>query len=280
VNETRAAISLEGAALERGQTIKMVCPFCHGGQSGEAKFYLTKDYDTGILLYCCHRASCAANGRLGGNHGGAVAAAPKHKPFTPWDDSWFRPITAESVAGVGLGMVLGYLDKYPWTAKLRTLQWDHQTRRLATPYHNYMGYKSGYVLRSLTGGKPKTLIARLTDREPVIDWYTNGEDVQNDRLILVEDQQSAARLAVSGNKSLALLGITPSNAMLEKVFDAEPKKVWIALDPGAERAAFKIHRRLFAIVDTQIALLRQDIKDMGAEEYNAWLESYGFSRAS
>jgi len=172
-------------------------------------------------------------------------------------------------------MIYPYIDKYPYTNAFRELQWDYKTNRLVTPIHDWRGYKVGYVLRTLTGGTPKTLIARLTDQVTMIDWYHGLLETRT--FVLVEDQQSAARLLSSGVAAIALLGCTPSDEMLREIVERKPLKLWVALDPGAERAAFKLHRRLFAHVDTQVALLRQDIKDMDAEEYNAWLESYGFS---
>ena len=271
MNETRAAISLEGAALERGATIKMVCPFCHGGQSGEAKFYLTKDYDTGILLYCCHRASCGRSGRLGGSGVGAVAPAPAVKKFQPWDDSWFTKLVRQD--GKTLKHISDYLNKYPWTDQFRELAWDTLTNRLATPYHDPRGYKRGYILRSLSGKTPKTLVARLCE-QPVIDWYRPHAYTRT--LVLVEDQQSAARLCGSEIESVALLGCTPSDDMLTEVLSQKHPAIAVALDPGAEAAAFKIQKRLSGLVPTSVMLLRKDIKDMSGEEYNSWLESYGY----
>jgi hypothetical protein len=60
----REYLALEGTGLELDQTRRIVCPWCMGGESGEASMNLSRKPEG--LAYNCHRASCGARGYLDG----------------------------------------------------------------------------------------------------------------------------------------------------------------------------------------------------------------------
>jgi hypothetical protein len=76
----RDQIRYEAATLSTGCTVRVVCPFCHGGSTGERTMNITRTADG--ALYNCHRSSCASStGFVGGPSGHVVGVREKAPDF-------------------------------------------------------------------------------------------------------------------------------------------------------------------------------------------------------
>ena len=77
-------ILLEAAALEDGETVRIVCPTCMGGGSKERSLNISST--DGTVLWKCHRASCNERGASGDrrNFVRTRREEPRAQKFTPF----------------------------------------------------------------------------------------------------------------------------------------------------------------------------------------------------
>lgn len=258
---SRAALAAEGMTLDPGQSVRIVCPFCGGGSSGERCMSLKLDEATGLLLYHCFRGNCGESGVIGNGAPNLVRTSKRFVPydtrslvdgFTPsgWEalDAWGLPASAVIPAG--------------WCT-------DHDKGRMAIPVRGPHYELRGYVLRATDGRTPKVLTGRILDDCPFQSWEFTGSPVANQSLIIVEDIPSATRLRLRGRDALALLGNTPSDAALDEIrviCKARGRTPYFALDPDATAQAIKLSRVYGLRGECAVLVLSKDFKNMTDKE--------------
>lgn len=179
--------------LEKGQTLREICPKCGGGTTKEKSLSITMD-DSGYLLWHCFRASCGFAGRrlawgvVQGN-----GSAPKKRP---------RGFTGE------LGMPPEDQSRYLWDKFGLKMpdnwRWAPEYARLYVPILGPNGHYRGAILRNTTiNVAPKTLTFKEAIYEPWMHWYLQERPAA---VVLVEDMFSAQKLQQSGVPAACLLG--------------------------------------------------------------------------
>lgn len=267
---SRAAIAAEGMTLEPGQSIRMVCPFCGGGASGERSMSIKLSEENGLLLYHCFRANCPAAGVIGNTGNVIRMTRPAPSTWQPWDCSGFNAYIPE------YGM-----DKVnEWRLSVATsgILWDDDTHRLALPVYGPMEDLRGYVLRAVDNRRPKTLSARLRNDVPFQSWTRRGSHLyQPGRIYVVEDIPSAERLRYLGRQAVALLGCTPSEEALGEIATEARRRggceLAIALDADATQQALRLQRQYGMRGSSRVLVLPKDIKDMTDIEVIEWLNA-------
>jgi hypothetical protein len=264
----RAQLALEGAVLEPGESVRMVCPFCGGGSSKEKTLVLTHR-DDGALLFVCHRAACTGRGYLGGGVGlGDLAGHGSVRP-----PKRAAPVATEVVD-------LSDMER----ASLRELLhfstlpqgWKYapSLNRVMLPVHSPSYERRGWVARSYSGAVPKALSYKEVLDQPYLHWAFGGYGTH---IMVVEDIPSADRIAEAGQIGCALMGTHCANDCLDEIVDVArtgPRFVVIALDKDAMKQAFKVHNSLcLRVRDVRTRVLEKDIKDMTQEELSDWLNA-------
>lgn len=230
----RDAIEFEYRSLGDGETeAGKICPACKGGTSQEGSLSVTRR--GGLLLYNCHRASCAFHGAIdtAGVFGGQTPR-DKKRAGKPYIKTYpIREATLKLLA-----------TKYHVPIEvLRTagLRWSGDgdgrfSRRVCFPINGPDLKERGQSYRSYEDGvKPKAIIDLTTEEAIACSWYKWLRT--SDTLIIVEDQMSAIKLAPHVH-SLALLGTHISDAKAEEIAAGGYKKVLISLDNDATYAPF------------------------------------------
>jgi hypothetical protein len=275
----RKGIVDEFSTLAEGVSVAgHLCPKCFGGSKNEGSFSVTRGegVERGELKFLCHRASCGFSGRVPLGSAGLVphvrAGEPERKPERPSYDALGRSALPEDI---------GYLLRYrygltPRDVAWANLQWNEAKDRLILPTKDNKGDIYGYVLREMRYASngtlrsfPKTLNYFDTNRGA---WYGSQLSQPQPKLIIVEDQLSAAR-ACSYINSVALLGTNLTEDVLNAIKEKQYAKVYIALDADAFPVAIKMVRRLRnAGIKAEVVKLPKDIKDMNEEMFVTWLD--------
>lgn len=263
---SRAELELEGASLEPGQSIRLVCPFCGGGAHKERSLSLTLRTD-GALLYNCYRNACTARGALGGNR------LPKEAPVAAYRT---KPDPTDRLAE--LENFSMYWDMIGHELRRLGWKWDPETERLALPVFGPRHVRRGYVLRAPPGSTkvPKVLTVP-TAPEPQLAW-----NLVNDpgRVIVVEDIPSATKLNFGSYRAVALNGTHMTDEAREELM-ANTEAVVFALDADAFAKGVKYASQFGLYMKSATALkLEKDFKDMDAGEIDkcllgiSWLRAY------
>lgn len=270
MSQIRREIELEAVGLDIGESIgDLECPFCGGGRSGERKFSITR-IDTG-LLFNCYRASCP-DGRGFIATRGDLLHGPKPATASKWKGPYrgqFRPLKGKDreyfaerfdLRNPYLGFIgVNELDQY--VLEVKTMD----------------GYVRGYVVRrgcwsgnpacprSAATEGPKSRAYTSNDGDVLLSWHS--PDVNDahwtGRVIVVEDQISAAKVAQAGYTGVALTGSYLGEEKVIELARAKPTRLVIALDADATGEAFKAARKWgLAFPAIQVLPLQQDIKDM------------------
>ena len=259
--QARAATRAIGADLLPGITSRVVCPFCSGGRTQEASFYVTRTDDGGSLLYVCHRASCAKRGRLslGGSLNPIDSILQIPVPAV-WDgdlsptlpDKW-RSLYDQAVCGPrarsaadnGLYGSAEHPDGIVWFLR------DH------------IGQRIGVQTRRDTGGRKIVRSYKETPHTLFNYFPGNGDSVW-----LVEDSLSAAAISAWGPRAVALLGTYLAHDVRDAVTSMMTKGFIVALDPGAEAAAALVKERLvcYTARPVHVLYMPKDFKNMTHKE--------------
>lgn len=260
-------IKLEAMGLEDGESIRVVCPFCSGGGSGEKSMNITQMEDT--TLYNCHRASCLERGAVGGRRNlvHTKSREKRQQRFTPFEGE-LEYLSTEWCE---------YLEaKIGWTEAHRDVarpMYAIDEDRIAFPIYSPMGLRRGWVLRSYAAdaGRYKAL-TRMDSEDPHMSWYRTKN---TPCVVVVEDTPSAVRVAQYAD-AVAINGggIGPDYAM--EIAAHYNSVVW-ALDADATATAIKMHTR-FAILFNQsrVMVLEKDFKDETEEDLKEkllWISS-------
>ena len=267
---SRAAIAAEGMTLEPGQSIRMVCPFCGGGSSGERSMSIKLSEENGLLLYHCFRANCPAAGVIGNTGNVIRMTRPAPSTWQPWDCSSMDPYIPDAA--------MEKVQAWRLSVVASSILWDHDTNRLALPVYGPMEDLRGYVLREVGNRRPKTLSARLRNDVPFQSWTRRGYQLHEpSRIYVVEDIPSAERLRYLGRQAVALLGCTPSDeALTEIAFEARRRggcEIAVALDADATQQALRLQRQYSMRGPSRVLVLPKDIKDMTDIEVTEWLNA-------
>ncbi len=274
---SRVEIASEGAALEPGESARMVCPFCGGGHNKERSLSIKRDEETGLILYHCFRANCGEAGVLGGSRNLTRIRLPAEKKFEPWDDKALQPIADPDMVPTGVIHQVREWGLDPYHGP----RWYYDPRddRICMPILGPLYDTRGYVRRAYrTDTYPKALIGRTDEQHPLVAYHWALEYSRPasrlDRIICVEDIPSAERLCRVGVNSVALLGCTPSDEALEELGQVARRNdytVVFALDADASAQAIKLQRKFSMRARSRVRFLDKDVKNMTPEELHAWL---------
>lgn len=270
MSQMRREIELEGSGLDIGESIgDLECPFCGGGRTGERKFSITR-IDTG-LLFNCYRASCS-DGRGFIPTRGDLLHGPKPKTASKWKGPYrgeFRPLKRMDREYFANRFDL----EHPYLDFIGVNEFGYYVLEVKT----MDGYVRGYIVRrGCWGGNPACERNRATTGPKSRAYTSNSDDVllswhnpsKDDakwtgRIIVVEDQISAAKVAQAGYTGVALTGSYLGQEKVIELARAKPTKLVIALDADATGEAFKAARRWgLAFPSIQVLPLQRDIKDM------------------
>jgi hypothetical protein len=267
-------IELEAHNLDIGESVSdLLCPFCHGGQSGERKFSITRT-DSG-LVYNCFRASCFDGRGFVATKGALPPGLPKKEGNkSKWKGPYtgtFEPLEEKDIAyfkrrfdlDISSNSFLGVNSSNLYVMEVRTMD----------------GYVRGYAVRrgcwtvrsdtdpvcprTALKTDPKTKVFLSNADDVSLSWHLPQRSRDAGRLFVVEDQVSAAKVAQSGYVGVALMGAYLGEDKVKEISKWHPKEVTIALDADATGEAFKAVRKWgLAFPKTKVLVLRQDIKDM------------------
>jgi len=258
---------MEGASLERGESVRMVCPFCNGGSSNEKSLSIHHNED-GAILFFCHRDRCGAKGKLGGGlwSGNARPERRVHAPVVV-DPQAYIAISPDIAEYVRRTWHFAELPVY-W-------KWDPHRLRVMFPVFSPLYERRGWVARSLDREcYPKTVTQKEVLDEPWLHWpeSANGKSVW-----IVEDIPSAERLCRTREQSVcALMGTHASNDVKEEILmTARGRPIIVALDRDAvgKSIALMDELRMRHSGPVNVYVLAKDIKDMTARELTECLKN-------
>lgn len=253
-------IRILSAALPVGGSLRTICTKCGGGNSRERTLAITRTQSA--LAYVCHRASCNLSGYIGETPSAEQQQSEKRSIVRPYRGSTWG---------------LGETDFTFFENRFHLLRSTLDGVRISEegeylfPIFSPIRQKRGYVLRqpSWSGlpacprladpGKAKAITYPEAD-EPMQSFYGPRK---HDRLVVVEDQLSAMRIAQdTGVSAVALLGTGTNAAKVREWQLISPTEVIIALDEDATGNAFAMAKKWgMAFSLTRVAILARDLKD-------------------
>ena len=250
---------LEAMGLAIGETLRIVCPLCGGGNSNERTCTITRN-DGRTISWFCHRASCD----LRGSTGSAVEELPGVVYTTKYHE--FRGSKVYYDAHLEDLMIQFGIDK----SIAQRLYGGTATRdgRYMLECYDYEGRTWGYVGRSYTGLRPKTIMYQHRESSK-LGWFRADRER---RVVLVEDLLSAAKLASLGVNAAALLGTHLTKEMLDDlVIHCDELYIW--LDPDAISKAAKLRRELSLVFPVcKVLVSDADPKDLSPKQIGEILE--------
>jgi hypothetical protein len=236
------------------------CPEC----GGLGKM-MVGDHDDGSVWYKCLRARCQCSGVAGKAH---VTSAPKPRvKVLPVPASDEEPSVAVTCLQQQFWKHKAVLMGHHWAARACV---GMVRGRFILPLYGPTHLRRGTVLRSFTDS-PKALTLRHASDGPLIGWYYPALDRKR-TLVIVEDCLSAARISAEGGlTALALCGTSASKEALEEINSYWKGPIAICLDRDAFRKSVTLRRQLGR---GEAYALLEDVKDMGTEAFNAWVECW------
>jgi hypothetical protein len=258
----RDAIRIEAAMMGVGDTYRILCPFCGGGQSGERSMNITRTADG--VLYNCHRAGCTSRPGFVAS-GAGEARAPQERepdmytgeliPLRPVDEKFF--LDAYGIVGAN-----------HW---IKRTEYDEYILPIFDADRNISGYnvRQPWPGAPLKGrpDRPKSRVYAEAVR-PVQSIYGHFRHLP---MLLVEDQLSALKAAQHANvsRSIALMGSHLDIPRVQEIAKLRPQEVLLALDKDATAKAFELAREYgLAFPRMRVVILDRDIKDTPADEIN------------
>jgi len=238
---SKEAIRLAGSDLSMGETEdNLFCPFC--GVTHEQKLSITRVQ--GGVLYNCYRAKCGAKGFV--------------PDYGAWEQRPSTPTVPVNRPYRGKLYPMGEKDE-----EFFMLQWGIEARefgirvtednRYALPLKSPKAEYRGWVLRmpswsnvsydvplkfSGEGSPPKASTRKDKADDPNISWATCA--LPTAPVVLVEDYISACKVSLAGATGVSLSGTNLNYAGVREIKLVDPERLYIWLDPGAERAAYNI----------------------------------------
>jgi hypothetical protein len=129
------------------------------------------------------------------------------------------------------------------------------------PTSDFLGNRTGVVLRALDKRQPKTKTHAEKDS---LSWFVN-HSATIPGVIIVEDQFSAIR-ASHYLTSVALLGTHLNDERVQEIRACKLRPVYLALDADAWSTAVRYAVKYRSELRPQLVKLEKDIKDMNPEE--------------
>ena len=260
-------------ALEPGDSMRVVCPFCGGGSSQERSMSIKRDSETGLILYHCFRAHCSeGSGVLGGAKNLIRIRKPELPRFIPWNEEGIRPLDSRTPPWV-------YIQLRDWGLWDLVPMWGYDPRddRLLMPIRGPLGEMRGWVRRrNPASDVPKVLMGRVVDNQPMVSYVFASKAPERHTLVCVEDIPSAWRVSRAGVDAVALLGCTPSDEVLDEIRSVRRRysngRVVFALDPDATSQALSLARKYGLRGAADVLILDKDFKNMTKEEAAACLK--------
>lgn len=265
-------VLLEAALLEADVQMRIVCPFCRGGSTGERCMSIVRTAE-GTVKYICHRANCGLAGRSNTSayEASGQAAQP---PRLSTREVKLRPLERRERKLISEAWDMNEIECRPgqWS-------WDDNTDRLAMPVFGYNGLLRGLMLRSLTGEAPKVLAVKW-EAGPFLSWYYANSAATRvlHRLLVVEDIPSAVKVSyiyTPFSRVCALNGTHISQEGLgELIGGGFSNNVVLALDEDASEKALVYSRELaLHLGRVRVLLLHRDLKNMNEKEIRECLQN-------
>jgi hypothetical protein len=266
----RDEILLEAGVLQVAQSMRVVCPFCHGGEAAEDSLSISRTGEG--VLYNCHRASCGERGFIGTN---ACDLGAQSQP-TPL--SKVQPYRGELLPLESKDTAF-FLSRYelPTSAILERIKRNERDEYVLPIV--WQGKERGFNVRQPWDGAPRKGRAGVPKSKvwmhsikPVQSLYTTdwadtpgqfGDYSYQRPLVIVEDQLSAIKASAANIAyAVALIGTHLNPERVREIALLRPDEVIIALDADATATAFD-HARKYGLAfrKTRVAILEQDIKD-------------------
>ena len=267
-SKTRAlALGLQVGASRSG----LLCPSCYGGKSGEHSLSVFRK-ENGLGAKC-HRASCGWS-----FFKPEITDLVTGPPFTPrpyphpietpepGNAIWNLLRVPATERTVRLASMLGVHVRYDVPAEV---VWD---------VRDYDWRPRGHVSRTYPGKEVRTW------KEVPGPWYSYHGFNRTRTLWLVEDQVSAAQIALAGGNAVALLGCELSLEgqlelgaylkRLEGIFFTERPQIKVALDPDAFDNGICLTKELTGRLgyDTICVTMTNDPKDLPEGELKRMVE--------
>lgn len=244
-------IALWDASLSPGQSDRMICPVCAGGQSRESSFVVSKK-ENGGLVWVCHRAGCGTRGGTG-----TCATVIANSAVRPR-----RHVAPPAVALVE-PRLSHFLEKYgihPYTLSINGVAYDLASSGDYFPIRHWSGKQLGFQLR-WPDRVPKCRTYLTADSEYVImDWRLRSTHVKVPYVILVEDPISRIKLSGLGYDAACLFGTHFSSRHALEIQDRTDKIIFW-LDPDAYNLACQYVRDYGLMFRCRTAHSERDPKD-------------------
>lgn len=256
--------SIAGEA--RSGSMRLVCPFCHGGQSQETSLVLTIREDG--TFYCCHRAACGASGSIKPSSEIGLSSHLQQKPTKRFDlpfrhiqhdDPWAlsfanaldMPVPINLATQAGLFVVEDDPEEAVWVLR----GFDGELRGYQTRKNWQYGGKRVRTFKEADGYMYHVI-------PPLI------KHTQKNFLVIVEDPMSAAAVASHGYHSLALLGTYLPEELADEAGTRGFDAVTVALDPGAEKEAKRAYDSMCSANrgKTFCTYIPKDFKNMNRQD--------------
>ena len=263
----RAQIAADAMVLDRGQSMRVVGPFCGGGSQGERSMSIKLDEETGLVLYHCFRGNCEEGSGVVGGMRSLVRTRPNAAArFVPYDTS--RMERRLHLHASALAMLLEWGIR-PDSAYVSEWAVDEGSGRLGMSVWSPVHELRGYALRALDKDRvPKVVTGRLRNDQPFQCWQ-RPYDQRGNSIMVVEDIPSSIRVAMAGLNCLALLGNTPSDDALEELASearlTDSEVVW-ALDADATTQALRLRQKYGMRGRSSVMVLHKDFKNMTNRE--------------
>jgi hypothetical protein len=270
-------IELEAVGLEVGESIGgLECPFCGGGRTGEQKFGITRT-DTG-LLYNCYRASCTDGRGFIPTRGDLLAGPKPRAARKKWSGPYrgeFRPLKSKDYEY--------FADRFDLSPAYVGFAGVNESNHYVLEIKTMDGYVRGYVVRrgcwsgdkprcprTASIGGPKSRAYSNNPDDVMLSWHKpidDGRWATERRIVVVEDQISAAKVAQAGQVGVALTGSYLGEDKVKEIASWLPSEVTIALDADATGEAYKFARKWgLAFRKTRVLQLTKDIKDLKRDD--------------
>jgi hypothetical protein len=251
-------------------------------------------------MFYCHRASCGFKGVISAaGHGlpndPPIATKPAFTP-NPYPHKLEEVRSEYSRAFWGTNATTVAVVALNWGRKFRAIKdtsYTHYYTRYAPHYHpwladeddpdsaewvseiyafdgTFLGHESRIKHKD---GRKTVRTWRVVDRPFYHAAFDRAKPAYN-ALWIVEDRASAERLHAKGAMAMALMGTSTTPGAFKELREAvrryRVRTVIVALDAGAEKAAWGLRDRLTSILDAVVTVcpLRTDIKDMPDIELN------------
>lgn len=234
------------AAIHSGAS-RILCPKCKGGSSHELSLAVYASA-LGMMKLSCWRSTCGWWAQVVTDPSVRVHAS-KLRVGTAYEDA---------ILPLSQSMGDALVSDYGICRKTATTHGWGQTPdcRLIMPVRDRYGRELGHVTRTFTSPK-RVMTYKATDR-PWLDYWLGSMD----RLVVVEDQISACRLASVGLSAVALMGTNMSTDQARDMAAARFGRVYLALDRDAFIKSLKLVSRHAHIVPLLPVCLEEDVKNM------------------